>query len=95
MRQFLAPLCLALGVSPALAHNARPAIGLDLAAASYVTDLGTDLGTALPATPQCVTRVLAFGEDPAPSDPVHLDQITCLDTACNTREVALCAAPAP
>ncbi|MAX72086.1 hypothetical protein [Alterinioella nitratireducens] len=91
MRQFLAPLCLALGVSPALAHNARPAIGLDLAAASYVTDLGT----ALPATPQCVTRVLAFGEDPAPSDPVHLDQITCLDTACTTREVVLCVAPAP
>ena len=91
MRQFLAPLCLALGVSPALAHNARPAIGLDLAAASYVTDLGT----ALPATQQCVTRVLAFGEDPAPSDPVHLDQITCLDTACTTREVVLCVAPAP
>ena len=80
MRQFLAPLCLALGVSPALAHNARPAIGLDLAAASYVTDLGT----ALPATPQCVTRVSGVDENgseqalAATSD----GRTTCTPAAC-------------
>lgn len=92
MRLMLALPCLALAfASPALAHNARPAIGLDLAAASYVTELGT----VLAETPHCVTRVLMAGETPASTDPALIDSITCLNTACTTREVVLCRASTP
>ena len=69
--------------SPALAHVAGPVIAPD-------TPVG--LQRALPAVaeaaPACHTRVFEAGHVPA--NPLMVEQVTCLDTSCETREILLC-----
>ena len=69
--------------SPALAHVAGPVIAPD-------TPVG--LQRALPAVaeaaPACHTRVFEGGHVPA--NPLMVEQVTCLDASCDTREILLC-----
>lgn len=89
MRLITAITCAALAFSvttPAMAYNVAHGLGIEVAA----TDIQARLGTSFANSPVCVTRVLALGVQPDPSDPAQIDSITCLNEMCTTREVVLC-----